>query len=222
MNWALNQQVGAPATKLVLLILANRANHDGVCWPGFGGLTQQTELARRTVITHIRKLVSMGLISIEKRPQPLTNLYHLHLSRSAGDALVQELHGAGAAPGSAGAAPPVVQELHPGSAGAAPEPKTTVSKPKETVKRATRLPDDFELTPERRLVAEAETLPAERTFAKFVNYWRSVSGSRSRKLDWDATWRNWCMTEADRFRPANGGSKPRTKFEEFFGDDDAT
>lgn len=65
---------------------------------------------------------------------------------------------------------------------------------------ATRLPDDFELTDERRLVAEAEKLPAERTFAKFVDYWRAASGSKARKHDWDATWRNWCRTEADRPR----------------------
>lgn len=64
-------------------------------------------------------------------------------------------------------------------------------------KRATRLPDDFELTPERRAVAEAEQVPAERTFAKFCDYWRAVSGQKGRKLDWDATWRNWCRREAD-------------------------
>lgn len=64
--------------------------------------------------------------------------------------------------------------------------------------RAARLPDDFSLTDKRRLVAEAERLPAERTFAKFCDYWRSASGAKARKLDWDATWRNWCRTETDR------------------------
>lgn len=70
--------------------------------------------------------------------------------------------------------------------------------------RASRLPDDFVLTHERRLVAEAERLPAERTFEKFCNYWRSVPGAKGRKLDWDATWRNWCLTERDR----NGFRQP--------------
>ena len=86
-------------------------------------------------------------------------------------------------------------------------------------KRATRIPDDFELTDERRLVAEAEKQPAERTFAKFRDYWRAASGARARKHDWDATWRNWCRTEADRSRGSNGVTAPRkTKFEEHFGD----
>ena len=73
-------------------------------------------------------------------------------------------------------------------------------------KTAKRLPEDFELTKERRAVAEAERLPADRTFAKFVDYWRSASGARARKLDWDATWRNWCRTEADRARSTPAGA----------------
>lgn len=83
-------------------------------------------------------------------------------------------------------------------------------------KTAQRIPDDFELTDERRLVAEAERLPAERTFAKFVDYWRAASGAKARKHDWDAAWRNWCRTEAD-FRPrgSNGSKEPRkTRFAE--------
>lgn len=79
--------------------------------------------------------------------------------------------------------------------------------------RAGRLPDDFSLTPERRVVAEAERLPAERTFAKFCDYWRSASGERARKLDWDATWRNWCRTEADRSRSNVNGAAPLPKRE---------
>lgn len=81
--------------------------------------------------------------------------------------------------------------------------------------RATRLPEDFELTDVRRLVAEAEKLPAERTFAKFRDYWLAASGAKARKHDWDATWRNWCRTEADRSRGSNGTVVPRkTKYEE--------
>lgn len=78
-----------------------------------------------------------------------------------------------------------------------------------TTERATRLPEDFGLTAERRAVAETERLPADRTFAKFCDYWRSASGSKARKTDWDATWRNWCRNEADRARPAaQGGAAP--------------
>lgn len=66
---------------------------------------------------------------------------------------------------------------------------------------ATRLPDGFELTPERAKIAATENLAPERTFEKFRDYWRAKSGADARKLDWDATWRNWCRNEADRLPP---------------------
>lgn len=85
-------------------------------------------------------------------------------------------------------------------------------KDKRGERRATRLPDDFLLTPERKLVAEAERLHAERTFARFCDYWRSVPGVKARKLDWDATWRNWCRSELNKHQGPPGrkvnGSDP--------------
>jgi hypothetical protein len=72
--------------------------------------------------------------------------------------------------------------------------------------RASRLPSDWTLTTERRAIAEAEHVDPDRTFAKFTNYWRAASGAKARKVDWDATWQNWCMTETDR-KPNGTGAK---------------
>lgn len=69
-------------------------------------------------------------------------------------------------------------------------------------RRATRLPDDFRLTEERKAPALADGLDPQRTFDKFCDYWRAIGGARGRKLDWDATWRNWCRTEADNKKPS--------------------
>jgi hypothetical protein len=74
-------------------------------------------------------------------------------------------------------------------------------------RRATRLPPDFSLTPERRLSAEKENLSPERTLEKFRDYWRSAPGAKGRKLDWDATWRNWCRTERDGQRNNTAASR---------------
>jgi hypothetical protein len=85
--------------------------------------------------------------------------------------------------------------------------------------QGTFIPDDFVLTPDRRAVAEAEKLPAERTFAAFCDYWRAASGQRARKRNWDSTWRNWCRTEADRSRGTNGQLGPRkTRYEQLTED----
>lgn len=79
--------------------------------------------------------------------------------------------------------------------------------PRASRSAATHLPEDFELTPERRAVAIREKLDPDRIFTKFKNHWKAASGAKARKRDWDATWENWCLTETDRNR---GGSKPPT------------
>lgn len=60
---------------------------------------------------------------------------------------------------------------------------------------AHRIPDGFELTEERKKVAEAEGVNPSREFSKFVDYFRGASGAKARKHDWDATWRNWCRSD---------------------------
>jgi hypothetical protein len=73
--------------------------------------------------------------------------------------------------------------------------------------RASRLPEDFTLTPSRARFASEAGVDPGKTFAKFCDYWRGVSGARGTKLDWEATWRNWCRTEADRNPRAKGGDR---------------
>lgn len=89
--------------------------------------------------------------------------------------------------------------------------RTEQSRAEQSRGRATRFPDDFSLTEDRRKVAQTENIDPERTFAKFSDYWRAASGAKARKLDWDATWRNWCRTEGDRVSPR---ANRKTKFDE--------
>ena len=94
MNWALAQTAGSPAAKSVLLILANRADHSGRCWPGINGILAQTELGRRTVIAKIKELEAAGFLCVEHRGGTgegrKSNVYMLHIgamrsSRTEGD-----------------------------------------------------------------------------------------------------------------------------------------
>lgn len=85
-----------------------------------------------------------------------------------------------------------------GVSGAAPS-----RNPSDPKGRGSRLPEDFLLTTARARLATEEGLDAPRTFAKFRDYWVSVAGAKGVKLDWDATWRNWVRSEADR----GGGKK---------------
>ena len=42
---------------------------------------------------------------------------------------------------------------------------------------------------------ERPDLNPKQTFANFADYWKAVPGTRGRKLDWYATWRNWVRNE---------------------------
>ncbi|MGR9087307.1 MAG: hypothetical protein ACU841_09570 [Gammaproteobacteria bacterium] len=39
-------------------------------------------------------------------------------------------------------------------------------------------------------------------FARFRDYWIAQPGAKGRKLDWQATWRNWVRSET--WKPNNG------------------
>ena len=133
MNWALAQKTGSSSAKSVLLILANRANHEGVCWPGIDGIAEQTELSRRAVIAQIRRLIDAKLISVKHRGGTgegrQSNVYLLHIGGlSAANAQrgnVHEVHGLSASD---------VGQCARG----APEPK---DKPSLNPKRGARDPD---------------------------------------------------------------------------------
>ena len=65
--------------------------------------------------------------------------------------------------------------------------------PPAATKMATSLPKDWKPGPEQ--IAQAKESRPDVDVAleaqKFVDYWIAKGGKEGRKLDWDATWRNW-------------------------------
>jgi uncharacterized protein YdaU (DUF1376 family) len=78
-----------------------------------------------------------------------------------------------------------------------------VERDRGKAKPSTRLPDDFDLTPERAAYAAQQGVDPVRTFQKFRDHWLSAAGANARKVDWDAAWRKWCAMESERVGPAN-------------------
>lgn len=64
-NWAFEQRGLKPATKIVLLGLANRHNPDFGCFPSKKKLAEDCEMSERSVADHLKKLEEDGLIRIE-------------------------------------------------------------------------------------------------------------------------------------------------------------
>lgn len=99
-------------------------------------------------------------------------------------------------------------------------PTVTDVTPKVRASRGTRLPEDF--VPHPNILELARSLgftDAEYWdhFERFKDYWRSLSGAKAMKLDWNATWRNRVKDLADKlkrgFNGKNTSSSISTRFD---------
>lgn len=70
-------------------------------------------------------------------------------------------------------------------------------------KRASRLPEDWKPSEVSEKYAEELGLDPAKVLVRFADYWRAAPGSRGLKADWDATWRTWCRTAAERGQDAS-------------------
>jgi len=66
MAWAWEQPITANQ-KLVLLALADHADHKGICWPGLTGIAEKTGISRRQVQRLITQLEDARLVTRSKR-----------------------------------------------------------------------------------------------------------------------------------------------------------
>jgi len=81
MAWASKQKVGKSTAKFVLLMLADKANDDGLCFPSVNKIADDCEITRPTVIKAIKTLEEKGLITIIHRNEDgvsLPNHYRLN------------------------------------------------------------------------------------------------------------------------------------------------
>lgn len=69
-TWALGVTVRSATHKAVLLVLANYADEDGLCWPSQARLAAESCTSARTVRRVLQDLVSDGLISRAPRRRP--------------------------------------------------------------------------------------------------------------------------------------------------------
>ena len=85
----------------------------------------------------------------------------------------------------------------------------TKTKERAGTARGARLPSDWKPNEQVKAWASSERpdLDLDKTLEKFRDYWTSKAGQAGRKLDWDATFRNWVREE----RASAPGSRPPKK-----------
>ena len=81
LSWALQQKDLKPATKIVLICLADRHNPDYGCFPSISKIAEDAEMSQKSVFTHLSKLEKAGLIArsgrIKNNGQQTSNEYKL-------------------------------------------------------------------------------------------------------------------------------------------------
>jgi DNA-binding transcriptional ArsR family regulator len=65
-GWAFEQGGLSPTNKLALIALADNANEEGVCWPGWESTRAKTGLSRASIYRAWKALEEAGLLAIEK------------------------------------------------------------------------------------------------------------------------------------------------------------
>ena len=71
--WELSQQRGGAL--LFLLALADYADDNGFCWPGYGKLAQKTRVTRRNVSRLVERVAISGELWAINRRRHQSNLY---------------------------------------------------------------------------------------------------------------------------------------------------
>jgi DNA-binding Lrp family transcriptional regulator len=132
MTWATEQELPA-MQKIVLLMMANRTNHEtGLCFPSHDLLAKECGMAKRSVIAQIEKLEAAGMIevfrSVNDKKMKNVNKYKLNMHSK-----INKIGSAGDALGSAGDALGSAGDALGGSAGDAHKP-VTIEPVKEPVK----------------------------------------------------------------------------------------
>lgn len=83
LNWAISIEVSTPIERLILVLLANRADESLSCYPSLGTLVSESRAARSTVLKALSKLEEAGLVvrvaQYHKSGARRPSHYHLNL-----------------------------------------------------------------------------------------------------------------------------------------------
>ncbi len=70
LTWAWEQHTKSSGERLVLLVLADRADDDGYCWPSARWIAAKALLDEGTVRRHLTAMCGRGLLTRERRRRP--------------------------------------------------------------------------------------------------------------------------------------------------------
>lgn len=222
LNWAFSINEGLTAVqKFMLVAICDRADDDGVCWPSYADLAKRCMTDRRVAMKRVKELCNMGFISKTSRfggRGQTSNILRVNFSDVSNNAQ----HGADDGVRGYTAEPPEGYTAEPFMGYTAEPPRTTKvnhqcnSKKEHTSyvpKKGCRLKDELRangdippMPAEYREAARKIGVDGSLLWENFYDYWLAQPGQKGVKLDWLATWRNWCRNDYG----GKGKPKPQT------------
>lgn len=205
-DWAMRQRVTPPASKLVLIALANRANGPHwECFPSIPTIAADATVHRASVIRHLDQLEESGFI--HRRRTGRATVYRLRpMSHSATsdvaecDITQSDIRGRRKRHQKSQIAMSEVAYCDPNRNRTVIEPEIEPGGTQNA--RKTRAPATLAITTEMRAWADGEGITADldsETRAMLDHY----RGNGEVREDWRAVWNSW-MRRAKRFGNSNG------------------
>ncbi|MUH03163.1 hypothetical protein GM609_06610 [Bombella sp. ESL0387] len=230
-NWAKKQRV-SPTQKLVLLVLADCADSDGLAFPSMSYMEEVTGLSDKAIRNAKRAMMSAGFLvkedwmrlndirlsmtDISEKTEP-RSVKPVRRSRNTEPrstspkteprSVTAEPASIETEPRSAVPEPPITTNNHHTLIPPTPQPKKSTAS-----KRGHRLPGNWQPSQELLDYANERNLNPQREAEDFRDYWHSKPGAGGVKLDWNATWRTWCRRSADRYQQRFSGAGNVTPF----------
>lgn len=179
----LNHSKATGRTKLVLIGIANHLGDQGA-WPSIATLARYANASERSVKRDIQELVSLGELQVQLNAAPINNQYKTNLYWITIEPGVTDWVSRGAKSSTSGV------PTH--------GTETIIKNHKESKRIAQRITSDFKPseTTWHQMQTRYPNLELNSTLEQFIDYW--LGAPRGAKLDWDATFRNWCRITAER------------------------
>lgn len=211
-NWAFAQPIKHSTAKFVLVAMANHASDgDWLAWPSVVSLTEATGQDRKTVLENLKRLTAMGHISdtgARKGSTKQVPVYRLNRDpKPVEQSQKRDDSENGTVPKFPDNSTVFPKEQSQNSVETVPKTghgtirnhQGTIKEPVEKREpQGTRLPADWEPSSADTQFCETERpdLRINDIAAQFRDYWVAQPGSKGRKADWPATWRNWVRRQS--------------------------
>lgn len=202
---------------LTFLALADMARDHGKVWASHAYIAGKACQSPRTVRGNVEELERRGLLRTVPTPgRPdviwltLTAIVIFDAAETDEPGALEkgprrprhEMPTSGSAPVAEG----VGTEVALTPAGRADKPRTEPDlRTQEVSARGARLPEGWEPDLQAATLIGLSDAEARAQAERFKDYWLGVPGSKGRKTDWPATWRNWCRRAAEEM-PRDRGS----------------